>query len=401
MDPVWLLLLLPAAAASGWFAASRGHWFASGNTQYDLPDAYLKGLNFVLNEQPDKAIEVFVKALEVDTETVEMHLALGNLFRKRGEIERATRIHQNLVSKTNLDKKQRTQALYELGQDYFKAGLYDRAESLLLESVQSGAQRSRALQYLLQIYDQEKEWDSAISIAQKIQRHSERDMTPVIAQYFCELAETAVREGHYNRSAEFIEKALRSDSRCLRAIIQQGRLRAIDGDHEGAIIVWCRVEDIDPDYLGEVVELIANSYKALGKLLEYQDFLQQRVDTCKNAKVMNALMEVVYGDKDDAAVEKIILNRVRSQPSVQGLYKLIQVRRKRSDSAMDADLGLLEKIIGSLIKKDSDYECRQCGFAARSLHWQCPGCKHWNTIRPCKNLSLSDDHWEDAIEETV
>ena len=156
VDTLWLLLL-PLAAGSGWWAAKRDQKRQKKTGRYDLPSAYFKGLNFLLNEQPDKAIEVFLKVLEIDSETVEMHLALGSLFRRRGEIERATRIHKNLIARPNLNKLQREQALFELGQDYFKAGLLDRAESLFLELLEVDQHSEQAFVHLLQIYEQEKE----------------------------------------------------------------------------------------------------------------------------------------------------------------------------------------------------------------------------------------------------
>ncbi|MCK5360007.1 MAG: lipopolysaccharide assembly protein LapB, partial [Gammaproteobacteria bacterium] len=163
LDPVWLLLLLPLAAISGWIASRQDERIRSRKCGADIPSDYFKGLNLLLNEQPDKAIEVFIKVLEVDSETVETHLMLGNLFRRRGEIERATRIHQNLIARPKLDRYQCSQALFELAQDYLKAGLLDRAENLLLEYAEVEKDPEPALRQLLYVYQQEKEWDQAIA----------------------------------------------------------------------------------------------------------------------------------------------------------------------------------------------------------------------------------------------
>src|SRR5713101_7419737 len=187
-DLLWLLL--PLAAGSGWLVArfdQKRHAAAR-----DLPSAYFKGLNFLLNEQPDKAIEIFIQVLEVNSETVETHLALGNLFRRRGEVERAIRIHQNLIARPTLDREQRTYALLELAQDYFKAGLFDRAENLFLELAEIRAHSEQALRLLLSIYQQEKEWDKAIQTGRRLARVAGKSMDGVIAQYYCEQAEQAV-----------------------------------------------------------------------------------------------------------------------------------------------------------------------------------------------------------------
>ena len=182
MDATWLLLLLPLAAASGWYAASRG--IRSPRTvRSDIPQAYIKSLNLLLNEQQDKALDVLISALETHEETVEIQLALGNLFRRRGEIERATQLHQNLIARSGLDPDQRLLALYELGQDYYKAGLFDRAESLLLEVAAAVEYSESAYRLLLQLYEQEKEWDNAIDSAKRLSSASGEDLTGLLAQY--------------------------------------------------------------------------------------------------------------------------------------------------------------------------------------------------------------------------
>ncbi len=181
MDPVWLLLLLPLAAASGWYAASRGRR-STGSVRSDIPQAYFKSLNLLLNEQQDKALDVLISALETHEETVEIQLALGNLFRRRGEIERATQLHQNLIARSGLEPEQRLLALYELGQDYYKAGLFDRAESLLLEVAEAVEYSESAYRLLLQIYEQEKEWDNAIDAAKRLSSASGADSNGLLAQ---------------------------------------------------------------------------------------------------------------------------------------------------------------------------------------------------------------------------
>jgi lipopolysaccharide biosynthesis regulator YciM len=229
MDPVWLLLLLPLAAAGGWLMAVYDN--SSVQKSQDLPEAYFKGLSFLLNEQPDKALQVFLEVVEVDQETVEMHMALGNLFRRRGEIERATRIHQNLVARSDLEDSLRSLALFELAQDYFKAGLFDRAENLFQELQQVVEYREQACKFLLQIYDQEKEWQNAISTATNLNRFSEHDYSQTIAHYYCELAEVAIAEGNNQVAENHIESAFKFDTRCIRAVIQSGRIAAMRGNH--------------------------------------------------------------------------------------------------------------------------------------------------------------------------
>ena len=218
MDPLWLLLLLPLAAASGWVTAKRER--ARPPRRRDLPEAYFKGLSLLLNEQPDKALQVFMEATEMDGETVEMHLALGNLYRRRGEIERATQIHRNLANRAGLDDELRQLALFELAQDYFKAGLFDRAETLFQDLREAPEHRESACRFLLQIYDQEKEWCDAIAVAEDLARISGEDWSESQAQYCCELVERSLADGKHAPAERQLEAAFQYDPHCVRAVIQ-------------------------------------------------------------------------------------------------------------------------------------------------------------------------------------
>jgi len=382
LDAWWLLVLLPAAAASGWLAAHGIERFRSRRDNYDLPSAYFKGLNFLLNEQPDKAIEVFIKMLEVDRDTVEMHLALGNLFGRRGEVERATRIHQNLIARPNLDKHQRTQALFQLGQDYFRAGLFDRAESLFLELADTDQHSRPALEHLLQIYEREKEWNQAISTARRLARVSGQSQKVVIAQYYCELAESAISDAQYDQARTLIARALDTDSRCARATIQLGRVEALNGNYRESIQIWRQLESQDPRYLGEVVDWIAGSYRTLGDQEGLREFLSFALERYGGIRLMLSLVDLAERQDGSARAERVLADWLRRFPSIAGLYRLIQLKLAQAESREMRDLELLKAMIGAIVENNPAYTCRRCGFSGRVLHWQCPGCKGWNTVEP-------------------
>ena len=204
-DLIWLLL--PVAAAFGWFAAKRSKGKAGSCSDSMLGAEYIKGLNYLLNEEQDKAIDIFIRMLEVNSDTVETHLALGNLFRKRGEVDRAIRIHQNLMARSSLNSEQRADAVLELGQDYMKAGLFDRAEGLFKELIDSNVHLSTVLPLLLDIYLQEKDWESAIEIADQMGFVGEQPARYVIAQFYCELAENARARDKTDEAARLLKKA--------------------------------------------------------------------------------------------------------------------------------------------------------------------------------------------------
>lgn len=377
-DLLWLLL--PLAVGSGWLAAKFDQKRQAAAN--DLPTAYFKGLNFLLNEQPDKAIEVFIQALEVNSETVETHLALGNLFRRRGEVERAIRIHQNLIARPTLDKQQRSQALLELGQDYLKAGLFDRAENLFLELAEIRLHNEQALRFLRQIYQQEREWHNAISVCRKLTRLSGKNFNDVIGQYYCELAEEALTGKNVSQARDLLKKALTSDPGCVRASILLGSLEAEEGRHDEALKAWRRIEEQDARYLGEVAGRLRQSFQSLGDNGGMYEFLQRAMARHNSAALMLTFIDVLEQREGKAAAQAFLTDWLRRRPSIHGLHRLTQLKLADAEDAEQEGLRLLQGIIERLLDEHHDYVCRICGFKGKSLHWQCPGCNRWNTIRP-------------------
>ena len=387
MDPIWLLLLLPTAAVGGWIMAKRDRNPASGAKK--LPEAYFKGLSFLLNDQPDKALRLFLEVVEVDSETVEMHLALGNLFRRRGEIERATRIHQNLVARSDLEEELRTLALFELAQDYFKGGLFDRAENLFRELMEVPEHREQAGRFLLQIYDQEKEWSNAILVAEELTRISDQDLSDCLAQYCCELAEKAITEGRNGRAERYLESAFKYDPRCIRAVIQSGRMASMRANHNNAISIWRGLEHWAPQALGEVVDHVANSYAVLGDRKNYKLFLQGAVKNNPDARIITALVELVKQDGIEAG-QALLVNLVRNHPSLEGLCELLKSHAAGDRPAREKkDFTMLADLLSQVLGQGRGYHCDTCGFSSNSLHWQCPGCKGWGTVQ--KRAALQGD----------
>jgi len=382
-------LLLPVAAASGWLAARWDAARRPGSGRYDLPAAYFKGLNYLLNEQPDKAIEVFVKVLEVDSETVETHLAVGNLFRRRGEVERATRIHQNLIARPNLDRAQRAQALYELAQDYLKAGLLDRAENLFQELAEVNQHADPALRNLLGIYEQEKEWEKAIATSRKLGRVTGTRSEPVMAQYTCEMAEEAERDGDLEIAREFAQRALDIDRNCARATLLLGRLAAAGGRHAEAIRIWRKVAQQHPMYLAEVIPAVRESFTATGDVSGLEEFLHYVLEPDGTPTVMLELADLIERRDGARAAQEFVVEQLRKHRSVQGLYRLIELSYAQANDNARGDLEILRGMIGRLAQSEKGYICRQCGFGGRQMHWQCPGCKGWNTIAPVSSTNAA------------
>ncbi len=389
LDVTWLLLLLPLAVISGWIAAHQDQRSKNRKGTGEIPSDYFKGLNLLLNEQPDKAIEVFIKVLEVDTETVETHLMLGNLFRRRGEIERATRIHQNLIARPKLDRLQRSQALFELAQDYLKAGLLDRAEDLLLEYAEIEKDPEAALRQLLYVYQQEKEWDQAIATAKRFARASGESADEMIAHFLCEEAEDEIDRNNPDQAKILLKKALSNDPDSVRANILRGQIARNAGDCKKAIRYWKKIESQDRRYLPEVLGQLSECYKETGNQDGWLQLLNEALEKDRAIPVMLKLAEEIEANEGSSAAREFVIEELRLQPSMHGLSRMIHLSAVQADGQSKSDLETLEAIIERVLKSRKNYLCEHCGFRGTAMHWQCPGCKRWNTIKPV---------WDDSDE---
>jgi lipopolysaccharide biosynthesis regulator YciM len=378
-------LLLPIAAASGWIVARRGTRAVQGDCSRLSPE-YFQGLNHLLNEQPDKAIEVFVRMLDVDSETVETHLALGNLFRRRGEVERAIRIHQNIFTESELSREQRTQGLLELGRDYMRAGLLDRAESLFLELCEVRAHGVTALRLLLDIYQQEKDWEKAIVTARRLEKESGRPCDALVAHYLCELAEQAQRRHDLERALVLADQSLATDGACVRASLMKGGLHEAQGDLEAALAAYREVERQDPAFLAEVVEPLARCYRGLGREAGMARHLADLLERHNVVSIVLAQAELLRRERGDGEAVDFLTERLRRCPSVRGMKRLIELNLPYCVGEARERLEIIADIAARLLAEKPIYRCHDCGFTGRALHWQCPSCKHWNTVKPIQGV---------------
>jgi len=386
-----LLLLLPVAAASGWLAAKRSDRRQEAATpEREQNPAYFKGLNYLLNEQPDKAIDVFVQMLDIDNETVETHLALGNLFRRRGEVERAIRIHQNLIARPTLDRTQRAQALLELGQDYMRAGLFDRAENLLIELLEINQHETLALQNLRTIYQQEKDWLKCLDVASKLEAITGEVQSIERAHYYCELAVIARKKQDYTLAAELLKKAQESDSTCVRAALVQGKVDVAQENYVAAINSFKQVAEQDPAFVSEILPFLVQSYIGLGQRNELIAYLQQVYQQQKSIAVMLVLADLLQEDKGDQAAVEFVADYLHKYFSLDGAQKLIDLNRKCAQGSFADTFSILHEQLAMLLEKRPAYQCKQCGFEVKTLHWQCPGCKSWDSIKPVQELEFAE-----------
>lgn len=384
---LWLVLaLLPVAAMSGWWMARRSYGEGGGQRLSGLHPEYFRGLNYVLNEQPDKAIEVFIRMLEVDSETIETHLALANLFRRRGEVDRAIRIHQNLIARPTLSKEQRATALLELGMDYMRSGLLDRAEGLFLELLDTGIHSVQACRQLCEIYQQEKDWSLAITIARRLEAMSGENLKPVIAHYYCELAELELSENREKVARDNLRRALNLDPRNVRASLLQGEIARRQGKIRVAMKYYKRVEQQDPEFIPEIIEPLLQCYSELNKMDDFIAYTSNLLDNYGGITPALYITDVLARMKGEDEAIRFMSVELKKHPTVRGVDRLLEYTVSRTRGETRDNLATIKDLTGRLLERQSVYQCRQCGFDAWHLHWQCPGCKNWNTVKPVQGV---------------
>jgi lipopolysaccharide biosynthesis regulator YciM len=373
----WQLLLIPAFFALGWIAA-RVDMQQVVHESRTLPRSYFQGLNFLLNEQPDKAIDSFLEVAKVDSQTVELHFALGNLFRRRGETERAIRMHQNLIDLPDLDDMVRLQALSELGQDYLKAGLLDRAEEIFNKLLGTTFEEE-AKRNLLEIYQVEKEWLKAIEIARELPDvASQRD----VAEYYCELAANEIMRSRPDSAREYLEVATRENRKCVRASLLQGDLLSQEVDLNGAIEAWQRIEQQDPAYLALVAQRLLEAYRKLERPAEGIALLSGYLERYPSLDLLEVVYQLVLESEGVEAAYRLVRAELQRNPTLLGLEKLMSARLPLVAPEVRPDVELARSIIQGYTKRLSRYRCDNCGFKARQFYWRCPACGGWETYPP-------------------
>ncbi|MCX8145407.1 MAG: lipopolysaccharide assembly protein LapB [Azovibrio sp.] len=373
----WQLLLLPLFFGLGWVAARIDIRHVVQESRV-LPRSYFQGLNFLLNEQPDKAIDAFLEVAKGDSQTVELHFALGGLFRRRGEIERAIRMHQSLVERDDLGGEIRLQALSELGQDYLKAGLLDRAEEVFVKLLDSSL-KDEAQRHLLEIYQQEKDWQKAIAAASKLpDLYSGKE----VAHFHCELAVGELMRSRFEAAEACLAEALRLHRRCVRASLLQGDMALQQNRPEAAIAAWQRIEQQDPAYLSLVAQRLLDAYRRLGQPEAGLALLRAYLEHYPSLDLLDSVYQLELESEGSEAAYRLVRAELQRNPSLLGLEKLMSARLPLVAPEARADLELARSIVQGYTRRLARYRCDNCGFRARQFHWRCPACGGWETYPP-------------------
>lgn len=401
----WWLVFVPILFGLGWVAARVDFRQMMSETR-TLPDSYFKGLNFLLNEEPDRAIDAFVEVAKLDPETTELHFALGSLFRRRGEMERAIRVHQSLLSRADLPVADRENAQFQIAQDFLKAGMLDRAEAAF-EAVRETRFAIPAMRALIRIYESEHDWPRAIEAVRRL-RALVDEPVPQLVHYQCEQAEGALqgKQPDFDRAGKALDEAdnairkLGSGQQGMyasqaRVASLRARVARMQGQNEQERAYLVSILSSAPDYVGLYATELLDSYRKLGRDAEGVAMLRSHYQQHPSLDIFNVLFRVLREQEGHLQAWAFARDALRAHPSLLGLDKMLEVElqdqgqnKEGADTVgvdqiiAGADLSLLRSLIHRHTQRLDRYSCSSCGFEARHFYWQCPGCNSWETYAP-------------------
>jgi lipopolysaccharide biosynthesis regulator YciM len=389
----WYLLAIPLFFGLGWFAA-RGDRRLATRAPDHLSGAYFKGLNYLLNEQSDKAIDAFVEVVRIEPEAIELHFALGALFRRRGETERAIRVHENLVGRGDLDPEQRAHALFELGQDFLKAGLIDRAEDAF-NRLEGTAYASAASRLRLDIAQRTHDWPRVIDLARGAPADPGFDTRRIVAHAFCELAMESLKARQFDQALAHAHEAREVAPEHPRPTIVLGRIAFEQETWDEALRAWEPLATSNPRY----VALIARDWLEAASrgggdqgLRAAIARLQRLPHAAESTDLVKAVAEAIARLDGKPAAAQWVRQILVTHPSLLGLQMLLDLSHQDTPgepgSAADLDEAALRTLVRRQAERMSRYVCGVCAFRAQHYYWQCPGCNRWDSYPPLRTEEL-------------
>lgn len=350
-----------------------------------LNEDYLKGLGFLLNEEPDKALEVFLRMVDVDNETVETHFALGSIYRRRGEVERAIRVHENIMARPSLSNEHRLAAMFALAEDYFRAGLFDRAERSFRQLAEGESRRAQALRYLLRIYEQQRDWDQAIAVHNELTALASPEQPTAIAHYHCELAEQARERGDIDAAREHLHRAREAQRNFPRGALIRADIALDMNEPELAATLCQRVVELHPRLLALALPRVLRAVRG-SDAGEIERRFNAWIRPEPSARAELAYAAIVAGLEQETFVRDCLPDLLREDPSLGEIVRSVAgdpgqlTQQQRTDLAMG---------LARILRRTQRYRCVDCGFASASHFWQCPGCRSWDAFAPVALLDVT------------
>ncbi len=380
---IWLLSLVLVAILIGWVV---GRWMPAGkihssSDSINYSESYVKGLNYLLSDDSQKAIETFSELIKVNADTVETHIVLGNLFRSKGEVDQAIKVHQNLLARPDLSRKQRNMAIGELANDYLKAGLLDRAEKLYKEMIQLKPDDLSPYRKLLDLYITEKSWDEAIKCAQLLYDRGDSGAAVILSQCHCELANSAMKTGNNKLVRESLAKALDIDPRCVRAALLLIEHHMNLNNVGAAKKIFRQLTRFNPEYINLYIAPAKEIYSQGREPTAYQNFLQEQYEKIPSTRLAIALIEYYASINQIEKARQFLSDVLKKSPSFEAFE--FALRFLKSDSAhLSETWQSLSTFLLSMQNKRTEYVCSLCGYESHAIQWNCPSCRNWSTMKP-------------------
>jgi lipopolysaccharide biosynthesis regulator YciM len=381
---IWLFLLVLVAIIIGWLL---GRWqpFKKNSAQQppdQFSERYARGLNYLLADDSDNAIKIFTDLIEVNTDTIEIHIALGNLFRSKGEVDRAIKVHQNLLARPNLTRKQRHMAIAELASDYLKAGLLDRAEKLYREMIELDADAGHAYRRLLDLYITEKAWGEAVECAQVLYQKGEPEAGITYSQCLCEIANDAIQGGNNRLARKSLDQALEVDPGCVRAALLLIRLHINTDNFSAAKRIFQRLIRESPDYMALYIEPARHIYLNREASV-YQDFLQNQYRQHPSTRLAIAMLEHYARNDEIETARQFLSDILQKSPSFEAFEFALRFLKSNPDQ-LGETWETLSTFLKSIQDKKTEYVCARCGYESHAIQWLCPSCRNWASMKPVK-----------------
>lgn len=391
MPDLLLLALLLAAIAIGWWLGRREQQRSRGRTRQHatLSRDYFVGLNYLLNEQPDRAIETFVQAIEVNSDTIETHIALGNLFRSRGEADRAVKIHQNLLARPTLSTGQSDQVQLELSRDFLHLGLLDRAERLLMQLMRDTGDdhmRQSAKRLLVDLFEREREWQSALDIALPQLIRQDETVRRAATHWLCELAQQELQSASPSLARKRLRQALTTDEHCVRANWLLAEIERDAGNYKAEIRLLRRIPEQDRAFTPIILDPLRAAFLKLEDESGLERCLHQLIDATPHISAVIMLAQLLERREGGASAATFVGKQLATTPSLRGIDYLINLYLLDAEPAQHERIALLKQHSGKLLEAQPRFRCQRCGFSGAQLHWQCPRCRSWGATKPITGL---------------
>ncbi|MCS5559810.1 MAG: lipopolysaccharide assembly protein LapB, partial [Oceanospirillaceae bacterium] len=379
------LLVLLAALGIGWWLGQRER-SQKRHKEMGLQANYYRGLNYLLNQQTDEALELFIHALDVSPQTVDTHLALGSLFRRRGEVDKAIQIHQNLLAGKGLGQEQLMLAELELAHDFIKAGLLDRAEELLLDVAQQpNQQKAKATELLVDVYQREQDWHKALEVGAAANVSASVELAQRLSHFCCELAEESLGDGQEKQCLLYLKQAKRHNADNPRVSFLRAKLSMQQHHYADAKLHLLVMAQQDVQLMPEIIQPLQQCFAQLDDIPGWRAWLSQAMSLYPSTSLVLAQAKELSQDNDSDAAA-YVTEQLRQRPSVKGFNYLIDLHMQWASANAKDSLQVLKGLTVALQRSKPHYRCRQCGFSGNSMHWQCPSCHQWGSTKPIYGL---------------